>query len=327
MTEQPWSHGRAIRPSRQPPTPDAWVVGVDIGGTSTSAVLLDAVGVVRARQRATTPAGAGADGILAVVADLVHTVDPDRWAEQVGVGATGVVDPADGTVVAATASMPGWSGTNLPSRLAPVLRRQVVAVNDVHAFVVGEARAGAAVGAQHVLGVTVGTGVGGAVLIEGRLLGGRKGAAGHVGHVPVPAAAGLRCPCGAVGHVEAVAAAPALMAAYRARVAGRQTSGVGDLEQVARLAEEGDRDAIEVLAEGGRSLGEALAGVVAVVSPDVVVLGGGVLDAGVLVLDPLRAALAVHAHPVVADVPVRSSLLGADAVAVGAALHARGVLS
>ncbi len=199
--------------------------------------------------------------------------------------------------------------------------RHVVALNDVHAFVLAEAALGSAAGEVDVLGVMVGTGVGGGVLADGRLVLGRRGVAGHLGHVPVSGATGRACPCGALGHVEAVSAAPAMLADYR-REAGPAGGVVADLEEVSRRAGGGDRLAREVLARGGSCLGEALAGVVAVCDPAVVVIGGGVLDAGALFLDPLREALLVHAHPVVADVAIRRAAPGGDAVAVGAALHA-----
>jgi glucokinase len=298
-------------------------VGVDVGGTGSSAVLLDVSGRVHARAAAATPAAEGGDAVLACVARLVHEVDP-HGSLPVGVGATGVVDPVAGVVVAATSAMPGWAGTPVAERLPRLLprHRAVVVLNDVHAFLVAESRVGAGAGETDILGVTVGTGIGGALLAGGDLVTGRRGAAGHVGHVPVPGAAGLLCPCGARGHVEAVSAAPALLATYSRVAVGRGLAAAADLAEVARRAEAGEATARDVLADGGRHLGEALAGVVAVCSPAVVVVGGGVAAAGELFLGPLRRALAAHAHPVVADVPVLPAALGVDAVAVGAGLHA-----
>lgn len=315
--------------SREDTRPDriraCHAVGVDVGGTGTSAVLLGPDQVVLARAEADTPAAAGASAVVGVIGDLVRHVDPDAQADVLGVGATGGVDARDGRVVAATSAMPGWAGTLLPARLRECLGerhwRHVGAVNDVHAFVLAEAALGSAAGEVDVLGVMVGTGVGGGVLADGRLVLGRRGVAGHLGHVPVSGASGRACPCGALGHVEAVSAAPAMLADYR-REAGPADGVVADLEEVSRRAGGGDRIAREVLARGGSCLGEALAGVVAVCDPAVVVVGGGVLDAGAIFLDPLREALRVHAHPVVADVAVRRAAPGGDAVAVGAALHA-----
>ncbi|WP_380167756.1 ROK family protein [Jannaschia sp. R86511] len=301
-----------------------FAVGVDVGGTTTSAVLLGPDRTVLARVQARTPAADGGRAVVTCVADLVRRVDPGAQADVLGVGATGVVDVEDGRVAAATSAMPGWVGTVLPDRLRECLPerrwRDVGALNDVHAFVLAEAWLGAGGGVSEVLGVTVGTGVGGGFLASGRLVRGARGVAGHLGHVPVPAASGRRCPCGALGHVEAVSAAPAMLAEYRL-LAGAGGEHVPDLAAVGRRAVDGDVLGREVLAHGGRALGEALAGVVAVCDPAVVVIGGGVLDAGALFLEPLQDALRAHAHPVVATVPVRRAALGQDAVGVGAALH------
>src|SRR5699024_8940153 len=121
---------------------------------------------------------------------------------RIGVGAAGVIDPVTGTVVSATDSLSGWTGTRLVAELEARTQLRVRAVNDVHAHALGEAWSGASRGTSSSLLVAAGTGIGGGILWDGRLVTGRNSAAGHIGHLPAPAAAGLPCPCGATGHVE-----------------------------------------------------------------------------------------------------------------------------
>jgi glucokinase len=295
------------------------IVGVDIGGTTMLAVLLDADGRVIARAEGDTPAAEGAVAVLDRAATLVATCDPQQRHRALGVGAPGVIDPHTGTVLAATDSIHGWAGTPIATGLAQrVGTRSVHALNDVHAFAVGEWRRGAAHGAASVLAITLGTGVGGAVITDGRLLLGHGFAAGHLGHVPVAAARGRACPCGSHSHVEAVAGAPGVVAA--ARAAGLPCTSV---REVAEAAHAGDTAARNVLAATGQAVGEAVAGAVNLVAPDVVVVGGGVARAGDLLLRPLRATVQALTLPTLANVPVVTATLGVEAVAVGAALAAR----
>src|SRR5699024_8969971 len=148
-----------------------------------------------------TETGAGRDGAVS------------DW--RIGVGAAGVIDPVAGTVVSATESLTGWAGTRLVDELEARTRLRVRAVNDVHAHALGEAAAGASHGTDSSLLVAAGTGIGGGIIWDGRLLTGRNSAAGHIGHLPSPAAADLPCPCGGTGHVEAIASGPAILDTYR----------------------------------------------------------------------------------------------------------------
>lgn len=294
-------------------------IGVDIGGTTVRAVAVTADGVVTRRAGGQTPAREGAAAILDRVVELVRALDVET-AGPVGVGSAGLIDSSAGTVVAATAGITGWPGTSISGGLTARLGgTPVYALNDVQAMAVGEMRLGVAAGTRSALVVTVGTGVGGALVVDDALVTGAHWAAGHVGHMPSPGADGAPCPCGRAGHVEAVASAPAMLESYRA--AGRDAA---DLAEVALHAREGDDAALAVFATGGAALGSVLGGLVNVVDPEVVVLAGGVIDAGEPFLGPLRAAVRQTAVPALAEVPVRVSHLGGDAVAVGAAVHASG---
>jgi len=205
------------------------IIAVDVGGTKIRAgsVVDGVLGHVRT---VPTPASAGAQEILdtiaeaaaAVIAELGRGAAVSEW--RIGVGAAGVIDPVTGTVVSATDSLSGWAGTRLVAELEAHTQLRVRAVNDVHAHALGEAWSGASRGTSSSLLVAAGTGIGGGILWDGRLVTGRNSAAGHIGHLPAPAAAGLPCPCGATGHVEAIASGPAILATYRRLLAHDQQS-------------------------------------------------------------------------------------------------------
>ncbi|MEU5366845.1 ROK family protein [Streptomyces sp. NPDC005925] len=298
------------------------VVGIDIGGTTTTAAVVDNGHRIRTRRTAPTPAARGAEAVLADAVRLAVAALADAAAPvaAVGVGTAGVVGRDGRTVTAATDALPGWAGMPLADRLEQALGLPTTVLGDVQAFLAGEALSGAAAGARIAVGVMAGTGIGGAVWAGGGVLRGATGAAGHLGHVSVPGAEALRCPCGATGHVEAVASGPAMTRRFQ-RI--RPEDRVRDLRDIAALAAAGDAVAREVLTTGGRALGIALGGVVSTLDPDVVVVSGGVLDSGPWYGTALSTTLAGAALPALADVRVTPAALGADAVLVGAADAAR----
>lgn len=294
------------------------VVGVDIGGTKTAAGLVDPSGALLASATRPTPAAEGCEAILDTAAELVRSVAGDRWGSvtAVGVGSAGVIDPERGVVVSATTSLTGWAGTDLRGGLSRRLGGLPVATaNDVHAHALGEHWRGAAAGCADVLLVAVGTGVGASIVLGGRVRHGPHAVAGHAGHVPVPAAAGAPCPCGGTGHVEAVASGPALLAEYLRRGGTR----AADLAGVARLAAAGDPLATDVLITGGTALGQAIGGLMNVIDPEVVVIGGGVTGCGDPWWQPVRAAIAAETLPALRDVPIVPAALPSTAALLGAA--------
>ncbi|TYR51732.1 ROK family protein [Streptomyces parvus] len=299
-------------------------LGVDIGGTKTAVALFDERDAALARARAATPAAEGAAAVVAGVLELAARVLAEPAAagtrlSGIGVGTAGVVAPDGRTVAAATEALPGWAGTPLAALLEDALGAPTTVLGDVQAFLSGELAAGAALGARSAVAVMAGTGIGGAIAVEGAVVRGGHGAAGHIGHVPVAAAEGHRCPCGAWGHVEAVASGPAMTALLRRE---RAHAAARDLRAVSAAAADGDAAARTVLRLGGGALGAALAGVVSTLDPDVVVLSGGVLEAGPWYEDALRAELASRALPLLRGTRVVRAALGADAVLLGAVSRA-----
>jgi glucokinase len=288
--------------------------GVDIGGTKILAVLCaEHDPTVLATATAPTPAKAGGASILDTSAALVRALTDrvDGEIVGVGVGAAGVIDPADGVVVNTGNAFDGWAGTAINAGLSVRLNGVPVrADNDVNAFLLGElAEAGRP---RHALAVTIGTGVGGALYVDGRLLHGGPTGAGEIGHVgdfgPEP------CSCGRTGHLEAYASGTSLTRRY-AHASGLV---VPDAGAVADAALRGDPVAVEVFERAGQYLGSAIAQAGGLLGVDLAILGGGVLRAWPLLEKPLLAAL--RAQPLLSDEPVaiRRSVLGERAVAVGA---------
>ena len=191
----------------------------------------------------------------------------------------------------------------------------VTVINDVHAHALGEARHGAAAGHDSVLYVAVGTGVGASFVLGDTVLAGAHSAAGHAGHQPSAYAGTLPCTCGGRGHLEAIAAGPALTAEYVRRT-GR---AVADLRAVAALAAGGDETARDVVRLGGAAIGSAVGGLVNVLDPAAVVIGGGVTGLGEPWWRALRDAVPAETLPALAGVPVLASTLGPDAPLLGAA--------
>lgn len=296
------------------------VIAVDIGGTKIRTGLVVG-GRVTQVHFVPTPAARGASAVLDAVADLVARTTSAAIAQGqtpgvLGVGSAGVIDPDSGRVVSATDALPGWAGTNLISELQHRTRLPVRVVNDVHAHALGEAAFGASATTRNSLLVAVGTGIGAGLICNDQLVTGQNSAAGHIGHMPSSFAAGLRCPCGSEGHLEAIASGPAVLAAYR-RSGGRATSS--STAHLADKAREGDTIARDAFATAGRALGSVLGGVANVLSPEVVVLGGGLVSADQLWWPHLERSFEAELIPAVRGLSPRRAELGADAALIGAA--------
>ncbi|MEU7173822.1 ROK family protein [Micromonospora tulbaghiae] len=293
------------------------VAALDIGGTKTTAALVTAGGEVVGRHTAPTPGRSGAAAVLDTAAGLVEKLRADApgAVRALGVGSAGVIDSASGLVLSATDVLTGWTGTDLRGDLSRRLGVPVTVINDVHAHALGEARHGAAAGYDTVLYVAVGTGVGASFVLGDAVLAGAHSAAGHAGHQPSPYAGSLACTCGGRGHLEAIAAGPALAAEYVRRT-GRP---VADLRAVAALAAGGDETAREVVRLGGAAVGSAVGGLVNVLDPAAVVVGGGVTGLGEPWWRALRDAVPAETLPGLAGVSVLASTLGPDAPLLGAA--------
>ncbi|MFI6272452.1 ROK family protein [Micromonospora zamorensis] len=303
---------------RKPPVVDEAVAALDIGGTKTAAALVTRQGEVVHRATAPTPGRAGSTAILDTAADLVDRLRARATGTRVravGVGSAGVIDHRTGLVLSATDALAGWAGTDLRRRLRELLDLPVAVINDVHAHALGETRHGVAAGHQTTLFLAVGTGIGASFVVDGTVLAGAHSAAGHAGHQPSPYAGQLPCTCGGQGHLEAIASGPGLAQEY----ARRTGQPVDDLRSVAARAADGDATAREVVLLGGAAVGSAVGGLVNMLDPAAVVIGGGVAGLGDLWWQALREAVRRETLPSLVDVPVLASTLGSDAPLLGAA--------
>ena len=284
--------------------------GVDIGGTKTLVVVCDEDGRELGSTSAPSQAHRGGAAILDRVAELVGSLVPeDAVLAGVGVGAAGVVDPVTGTVLVTGDSFTGWAGTPVNAELSARLGGVPVrTVNDVDGFLLGELLPGE----RNVLGVAVGTGVGGALFVDGRLLYGGSTGAGEIGHVGRYGEE--RCTCGQIGHLEAYASGRALARRY-AEATGRTLAA----EAVAAAALAGDHAAQTVFTDAGRFLGQAIAHAAGLLGVATCVLGGSVVKSWALLEKPVREAL--EERPLLSGKPVsvRLSRNGEKAVALGAA--------
>ncbi|MFD8203088.1 ROK family protein [Streptomyces sp. NPDC059701] len=291
---------------------DGPVIGLDLGGTKIAAALVGAGGTVLARHTLPTPATRGAGVVLDTMAEAARAV----WApgtSAIGVAAAGVIDPVTGTVTSATDTIRGWAGTGLAAGLAGRTGLPVACDNDVRAAAATELDGPDDDGT--LIYAAVGTGVGGAVAAAGRMLHGAAGIAGHLGHLPSPEADGLPCTCGATGHLEAIAAGPAITA-HCARLGGRPADR---LQTVAERAAQGDPHATEAITLGARATGRALGGLANTLGPHRVVVAGGVPRIGALYWDALCAAFAAELMPPLRALRPRHPRGGADAAVLGAA--------
>ena len=237
----------------------------------------------------------------------------DRWPDvsTIGIGVPGLYDPATGTT-RFLVNVPGdWAGRAVAAPIEAKLGRPVSLINDARAFGLAELRLGAGRGAGSMVGLTLGTGVGGVIAIDGRVHLGHDGTAGEVGHQTIDPN-GPPCGCGNNGCVEAFARADRIAAAC----------GTVTAEAAVVAAQAGDARALTGLATVGRYLGIGIANMVTVVSPDRVVIGGGVAAAGDLLLEPIRAELRRRVRTTSLDeVVVVTAELGTWAGAIGAAIH------
>lgn len=240
--------------------------------------------------------------------------------------AAGPLDLARG-VVTTPPNFPGWRDVPLRAMLEEALGLPVLLENDANAQAYGEYRFGAGRGAHHLLFVTVSTGIGGGIVMDGRLYHGASGAAGEVGHLPLDPD-GPPCGAGHPGDLEALASGTAIARAAReALETGRcpiltrivAEGRDADAEAVAEAAQLGDADAGVIIERAGRYLGMGLAGLVNVLNPECVVLGGGLTNIGEPYLAPAKEELARRAFPqALADVRVTVGSLGEQAGALGA---------
>jgi glucokinase len=281
-------------------------LGRDVGGTNIKRVVLEDD---RIAERDSQPTRSE-DGVAAVLARLAALAEEAGAVDSVGVALPGLVDDK-GRAVLLPNLYGDWAGQPIGESLSAALERPVRLINDGHAFALAEARVGAARGADDVLCVVCGTGIGGGLVIGGRLHLGVEDRGGEVGHHTV-VEDGPLCRCGNRGCLEMLAGARAIA----------DSAGKTSFDDVVIAARAGDERSVEALRRAGSYIGIAVANLTIFLTPQRIVIGGGVAQAGELLLAPLRAEVERRAGGVAPlhAIEIVPATLGADAGAVGAAL-------
>ncbi|HYW30980.1 MAG TPA: ROK family protein, partial [Gemmatimonas sp.] len=286
--------------------PHQFIVGVDLGGTNivVGAMSSDGTQQYGMHSQPTRPEG-GADDVIARMAGMVDTTIEATMRETgaerdafrgVGIGAPGPLDRERG-VVLLTPNL-GWRDIPLRDRMSALTGLPATLDNDANCATYGEWWIGAARGARNVIGMTIGTGIGGGIIFDGRLYHGASDVAGEIGHTTIDQS-GRRCGCGNYGCLEAYASGPAIAERAREALAYEQASILtemvdGDVSRITaqtvyEAASEGDSIAREVVRDTARFLGTGIANLLNIFNPDVVVIAGGVTQAGDALFAPLRA--------------------------------------
>lgn len=309
-------------------------IGVDVGGTKIAAGVVDENGKVLDMVRRDSPA-TDRQAIFETIAALANELKVQHpEVVGIGVGAAGFTSSDRNTMVHGTNL--DWTGARIGDAVGKLTGLPVVVENDANAAGWAEARFGGGRGKHNVLVITLGTGVGGAVIIDGRLVRGAAGFAAEVGHINV-VRDGRPCGCGLRGCLERYASGTALgvnaweLARFRPDYAARiiELSG-GDPHRISgkavtAAAREGDPAALECYTRLGQALGQGLADLCAVLDPEIIVMTGGLTEAGAILLEPVRAAFAANltARAARPEIPIVISASGQEAGLIGAADLAR----
>jgi glucokinase len=310
-----------------------YLIGVDIGGTNIKLALVDKKARLRGKRTFSTTSFKGKsaliNGIVSQIEDLISSQGlKKKDIIGVGMGAPGAVDIRTGTVHYLT-NIPDWREVPLGSILTERLGIPVFVDNDVNVMALGEVYFGAARGALNLLCITIGTGVGGGLILDGKLYRGSSYAAGEFGHVPINED-GPKCKCGGRACIEAYAGNSYIVRDVIARIKGGQKTLIkkivkGDLskitpEIISEADHKGDRFAKKVWMDVGEKIGIGLAGVVNLLNMEKIVIGGGVAEAGKILFDSIKRTINKRAMKLPAKtVKIVKAKLGYDAGLIGAA--------
>jgi glucokinase len=313
-------------------------IGVDLGGTTLTAAAVDVIsGRVMGRHRIPTLAKEGHDAVLVRMVDLIQTVIADAGLSQmdvggVGIGAPGVLDLERGVTLFLPNLPDAWRNVPVKATIEAEVSLPVYLLNDVRSFTLGEKTFGAGRDVDTIVGLAIGTGIGGGLVINGQLHLGIGGTAGEVGHQMIDPY-GPPCGCGSRGCLEAFASGPAITAMALKAITQGLTTRIAEIvdydlnkvtpEVIARAAQAGDPIAKDIYERAGFYIGIGVANLIAIISPQMVVIGGGVAQAGDLLFDPIRRTVRERAHVTpIEQVQIVPAQLGTDAGLIGAAVWA-----
>lgn len=293
------------------------ILGIDIGGTAVKMGILDSAGTFLFETEHSVSFDGYRTPILATALDCARRFVLECGVEIAGIGisATGQIDVSTGAVVGTCGNLPGWVGMPLKDAFADAFHVPVMVMNDANCAVLGEGWLGSAKGSANVVMVTLGTGVGGGVLVDGKALDGRMGLAGELGHMPLHHG-GKSCTCGNRGCYEQYASVTALLAMAEEWLGYRPANA----KEIFTMARDGVAAAIHLLHEWQNAIAAGLIGLVHLFNPELILLGGGVSGQEDLLIAPVRDMVLRHAMPRFAQgLRVEAASLGNRAGMVGAA--------
>ena len=306
-------------------------IGVDIGGTNVRAAIVDETGSVLDEVRLSTLANQGVDIVLEQIQDAIFQVYDKAQSSAIrisgiGIGCPGLVDPQRG-IVRVPPNFPGWDEVLLGETIQHAFGLRTIVVNDVNAMALGELHYGAGQGFRDLICLTLGTGVGGAFLVGGKLHTGFMGTAGEIGHITVEPD-GPQCNCGNRGCLERLIGSQAIVQRTVSKLKDTNNrSSLSGLDSstltpkiISDAGQRGDVMAKEVLREVGTYLGIVLAGLVNFLNPQAILIGGGVANAGDLIFEPVKKTIQRRAYSLPAEaVQILPAQLGDEAGVIGAA--------
>ena len=319
-------------------------LAVDLGGTNIRAAVVNHTGTILHRIQIPTPAEKGAEQVLNSLCELMKRILQDYGSyysiQAIGIGSPGCIDVETGTVLFATQTLPGWKGTNLRKVVETKFHLPVFVDNDANAAAYGEKCYGVGKNTTNFITLTIGTGVGGGIIIDNEVYRGYQFYAGEIGHMII-CYNGPACNCGSSGCLESYLGAPALV--KNTQIALRSKKNLpqqewgailrnlvdNDLDQltpkiICQAARKKDLLAQQIIADAGYYLGVGLSSLINLFSPEKIAIGGGIAQAGNLLLNPARKVVKNHTLFIAErNIPILPAQLGPDAGLIGAAMLAK----
>ena len=312
------------------------VLAIDLGGTKIIAAIISSSGQVVAKEYHLTLASEGPQAVTSrMFSAIEHLLNESNLGlsqlDSISIAAAGAID-SDKGLVTSSPNLPGWSDVPLRDMVSRQFGVDAFLLNDASAAALGEHRLGAGRGTANLIYITVSTGIGGGIIIGGKLYLGSRGSAGEMGHMTIDVN-GPRCSCGNVGCLEVMASGAAIAREALRRLRDGESSTLSDIvagkrenitaEEVGLAAQGGDRLALEVVLRAATYLGVGLVNIVNIFNPEMIVIGGGVAKMGDLLLGPVRKMVAERAFRLSAGaVRIVPTQLGDDAGVLGAAVFA-----
>ena len=308
-------------------------IGVDVGGTNVKIALVDLDGKIAYSNTVPTRAEmgyeAGVNNIKQAIKDIMQESNQSsKTIEAIGFGLPGQIDYKEG-VVKNLPNIPGWVDIPLSKIIEDEFQIPTKLDNDVRCAALGELNFGAGKGCENLICITVGTGIGSGIILNGKLVRGAANAAGEIGHIKMQMNGGPLCGCGDYGCFEAFASGPAIVTMAKEYISGGKsakykemaTDGIITPYIVAQAALQGDTVSIQIFKQIGKIIGIGLASVVNLLNPEKIIIGGGVTDAGEILLEPIRQTIQDRAMPIQANsVKVVPAQLANAAGVIGASL-------